>query len=240
MTSPEQRQLDYYASQATAYGNMHEQEGSSHERALEHLIPILRGLSAGSLLDVGAGTGRALRYLREQMPELELAGVEPSKAMIEQAVLKGLPKNIVVEGSGTSLPFPDGAFDVVTAFGVLHHVPQPSKVIAEMARVARRAVFISDGNRFAQGRPLVRGLKTSLAALGLWRAFDWVRTRGKGYMISEGDGLFYSYSVFDSLPNLRAFAKELMLIELETAAPMPRWSGPLLNATSLLVGAIKP
>jgi SAM-dependent methyltransferase len=240
MISPEERQRAYYAEHASAYAASHEGGDSAHDRALEQLVPILRGLSARSLLDVGSGTGRALRYFREHMPELNLAGVEPSPEMIAQAELNGLAANTIVEGTGTSLPFPDASFDVVTAFGVMHHVPVPGQVLAEMARVARRAIFISDGNRYAQGHPLARALKSSLATFGLWRAFDWVRTRGRGYMISKGDGLYYSYSVFDSLPALRRFAKELVLIELETSAHMPRWSGPFFNASTLLVGAVKP
>jgi hypothetical protein len=76
--------------------------------------------------------------------------------------------------------------------------------------------------------------------MGLWPAFDFVRTRGRGYMVSEGDGVFYSYSVFDSLRLLRTWSPELMVCELETAAVIAgRWAGPLCNASSVLIGAMK-
>jgi SAM-dependent methyltransferase len=171
---------------------------------------------------------------------LELFGVEPSSALIQQAVASGIPAGIIREAPGQALPFADDAVDVVTAFGVLHHVSDPSVVIQEMARVARRAIFISDSNRFAQGRPFARFAKVAIAAVRLWRAFDYIRTRGKRYMVSEGDGVFYSYSVFDSLRQLRDFAPELVIVELETARDLAGpWRGPMCNAPTLLVGAIR-
>jgi SAM-dependent methyltransferase len=192
------------------------------------------------VLDVGSGTGVVLRSLAKERPGLTLRGIEPVAALIHQAEEQGLPAGVIQPGSGSALPFEDASIDVVTAFGVLHHVPKPAEVIREMARVARKAVFIADNNRFAQGRPLARYVKVAIHGLGLWPAFELVRTRGKGYMVSEGDGLYYSYSVFDSLSVLRSYAPELMIVELE-AAPVPagRWSGPLCNAPSVLVGAIK-
>jgi hypothetical protein len=47
--------------------------------------------------------------------------------------------------------YADGAFDVVTAFAVLHHVRRHGRVISEMLRVARRAIFISDTNNYGRG-----------------------------------------------------------------------------------------
>ena len=61
--------------------------------------------------------------------------------------------------------------------------------------MARRVVVINDSNRFGQGSWPARLFKLLLYKLGVWRAFNFLRTRGKGYQISEGDGLFYSYSV---------------------------------------------
>lgn len=68
--------------------------------------------------------------------------------------------------------------------------------MSEMLRVAQKAIFISDANNFGQGRFLARTAKQALNALGLWKTVDFIKTKGKGYTISEGDGLAYSYSVF--------------------------------------------
>lgn len=237
----EELQRAYYERTAQDYGAMHEGHDSAHDRALELILPWLSApLAARSLLDVGAGTGRALRFLAARRPELALHGIEPVPALIAQAEAAGLPRGVIQPGSGAALPFADASIDVVTAFGMLHHVPEPARVIRELMRVARKAIFISDSNRFAQGSRLARYTKLSLHALGLWPAYTLLRTRGRGYMVSEGDGLFYSYSVFDDLPLLRTWSPQLMLVELESAAEAAgRWGGPLCNASTVLVGALK-
>ncbi|MFK8844088.1 class I SAM-dependent methyltransferase [Streptomyces sp. Ac-502] len=46
----------------------------------------------------------------------------------------------VVHGDGTSMPFPDGGFDTVVCFTMLHHVPSPDqqdRLFAEARRVLR-------------------------------------------------------------------------------------------------------
>jgi SAM-dependent methyltransferase len=43
----------------------------------------------------------------------------------------------VRQGDATSLDFPDGAFDVVYAFGVLHHIPDAERAVAEIRRVLK-------------------------------------------------------------------------------------------------------
>lgn len=230
----------YYAENAREYDNRHSSERGAHDSALRVVSSLLPMLECGSLLDVGAGTGRAARYLNTQWPSLSVRGVEPIEELIEQAEARGVPAGSIVRGSGERLPFNDGEFDVVTSFGILHHVPEPSLIIAEMLRVAKKAVFISDSNRFGQGRPVARAAKLALAATGLWKAFDLVRTRGKRYMVSEGDGVYYSYSVFDSMPQLRRDSKRLMVVEVEPArSSMGLWSTSLLNASTVLVGAFK-
>jgi hypothetical protein len=65
-------------------------------------------------------------------------------------------------------------------------------------RVAKKAIFLSDSNRFGRGSHTARLLKIALYKTGLWQAARFVQTKGKMYTISEGDGLQYSYSVFDS------------------------------------------
>ena len=65
-----------------------------------------------------------------------------------------------------------------------------------MMRVARKGVSLSDSNIFGQGRSPVRILKLTFYCMGLWKLLKLIQTRGRGYAISEGDGLAYSYSVY--------------------------------------------
>ena len=238
--TPEMMQRRYYEQTAHEYREKHEIHGSAHSKALEFIDAMLPRLGAASVLDVGAGTGRVLSHLSARWPQLTLRGIEPVPALIAEGEKSGLPPGLTTQGSGDALPYADGEIDVVTCFGVLHHVPRPERVIREMMRVARRAVFISDANRFAQGRPLARFAKLALHGLGLWPAFDFIRTRGRGYMTSEGDGVFYSYSVFDSVRLLRSWTPHLQFVELETSPTVVGpWASSICNASTVLVGAIK-
>jgi len=74
------------------------------------------------------------------------------------------------------------------------------------------AVFISDANNFGQGSPIARCVKQTIRALGLWSVADWIKTGGKGYKISEEDGLAYSYSTFDSYPQVRRACRDVHIV----------------------------
>ena len=137
------------------------------------------------------------------MPSLSVAGVEPVKEMREIGYEHGIPREMLIEGDAQQLPFESQSFDIVTAFALLHHVRRPELVIAEMCRVARLAIFVSDSNNFGHGSPFARMIKGVIRGLHLWPAFVHVRTRGRGYDLSEVDGASFSYSVFDSLPQIR-------------------------------------
>jgi ubiquinone/menaquinone biosynthesis C-methylase UbiE len=197
-------QRAYYERTAADYDGMHAAAlDGDHFVALAWLSAIVDMTGARSILDVGTGTGRALRWLRDRHPGLAIRGIEPVEGLRRQAHRAGLGPDVVVDGDATRLPFADDGFDIVCAFGVLHHIRDDEAAVAEMARVARLGVFISDSNNYGQGGRLARRVKQALRALRLWGAADYVNSRGKGHHWSEGDGIYYSYSVFDSLPILR-------------------------------------
>ena len=198
------RQRDYYARTAADYEATHLGSFDEHMLALALFAGVARSLGGASVLDVGAGTGRALRYLADQLPEASLVGIEPVAALREVGHANGLDRNMLIAGSGEDLPFADDSFDFVIETGMLHHVARPDRVVAEMARVARIGVLISDSNKFGQGSHGLRLAKALVDRLGLWRAMIWVTTRGRMAKWSEGDGLYYSYSVFDDLGLLAA------------------------------------
>lgn len=81
-----------------------------------------------------------------------------------------------------------------------------------MLRVARKAIFISDSNNFGQGSFISRSIKQLINSVGLWRVADLIKTKGKGYTISEEDGLAYSYSVFDDYKQIEAGCRSIHLL----------------------------
>lgn len=197
-----QAQRAYYERTASAYDSMHLLEDDEHFRALAWLSDLIGQHRIESLADIGAGTGRALEYLQAQHA-IRYLGIEPVQALRAVGHAKGIAEDVLVDGDALALALPDDSFDIASEFGVLHHIKDHRQAVREMCRVARRGVFLSDSNNFGQGSPLARFVKRSIHRIGLWRAFDWVNTRGKGYHWDEGDGLFYSYSLIDDLPIIR-------------------------------------
>ena len=121
-----------------------------------------------SLLDVGSATGRGLTDFAEGLPGALVCGVEPVAALLAKAQEAGVLQYVpLVRGTGESLPFADGSFDAVCEFSILHHVPNPSKVVSEMLRVARKMIVITDCNRFGQGALLARSTSWDCGGLSI-------------------------------------------------------------------------
>jgi ubiquinone/menaquinone biosynthesis C-methylase UbiE len=232
-------QRRYYTDTAVCYDQMHDHEASENPQTFDLFCAMLRMAGAKTVLEVGAGTGRGIRRLSEAMPDLSICGVEPVTALVGQAKTKsGVSVDAILQAVGERLPFRDRSFDVAFSIGILHHVRQPNLIIREMLRVARRAVIIIDGNRFGQGRWPVRLLKLGLYKAGLWKVVNYLKTRGKGYELTEGDGLAYSYSVYDSFELLASSAEQLIIIPSEPCVPTS-WFHPLLTAPGIVVCAMK-
>lgn len=211
-TEEVQIQQRYYAETAARYDAMHIDQHDEHFFALSFLVGAIDYLDIRSVLDIGSGTGRALQHLKRLRPELKIVGVEPVEALREIGYSKGLAKTELVDGDATSLSFANNEFDLVCEFGVLHHIRHPDQAVAEMLRVSRKAIFISDANNFGQGSAVMRSAKQLINALGLWKLADLIKTKGKGYSITEGDGLAYSYSVFTNYQQIRKQCRNVHLL----------------------------
>ena len=211
MSSEEEINLQrkYYADTAAKYVEMQLSEHDEHQFALAILSAMIEYHGIKSVLDVGSGTGRALRYLKARHPGVRFVGIEPVEALRKVGHAAGLTPAELKDGDINHLDAMDGEFDLVCEFAVLHHGPQPAIAGAEILRVARRAIFISDANNFGQGGKNSRFVKQVINSLGLWSAFNYLRTRGRRYSISEGDGLFYSYSVYNNYAQLRRSCRSL-------------------------------
>jgi ubiquinone/menaquinone biosynthesis C-methylase UbiE len=84
-------------------------------------------------LDVGTGAGALALALAPLVREV--VGLDPVPELLELARARALANTEFVEGDGTALPFPDASFDLAGTHRTLHHVAQPERVLAELARV---------------------------------------------------------------------------------------------------------
>jgi ubiquinone/menaquinone biosynthesis C-methylase UbiE len=232
-------QRKYYTDTAARYEEMHEHECSGDPAHMDFIVSMLRMLQVRTVLDVGTASGRTLRSLKSDIPELFLCGIEPVGALLDEAVVRGNAESgLLIQGKGDALPFADRSFDAVCEFAILHHVADPRIVVGEMLRVARKVVFLSDSNRFGQGPMLLRLVKLFLYKTRLWGAFDYLRTSGKGYRITEGDGLAYSYSVYDSFNQIAQWADRIFVIPTDKTKSAS-WLHPLLTSGTVILCGIR-
>ncbi len=87
------------------------------------------------ILDLGSGPGSVCQLLRAR-------GYAVTPVDVQDVALDPRARPRLYDGC--RLPFADGAFDVTLLLTVLHHTPEPERVLAEAARVARRVIVIED------------------------------------------------------------------------------------------------
>jgi SAM-dependent methyltransferase len=96
-------------------------------------------LPAGAhVLEIGCGAGRLTMQLAER--GLQVDAIDASPGMVEvtaeRARRAGFAESVHVAVADVhTLPFPDGAFDLVVAVGVLPWLHTPASAVLEMARV---------------------------------------------------------------------------------------------------------
>jgi SAM-dependent methyltransferase len=95
--------------------------------AVDWLLPD----GASRVLDLGAGTGKLTRQLRDR--GLDVIAVEPSAGMREE-LARAVPGVAVHAGSAEEIPLPDGSVDAVLVAQAWHWVDR-SRAVPEVARV---------------------------------------------------------------------------------------------------------
>jgi ubiquinone/menaquinone biosynthesis C-methylase UbiE len=232
-------QRDYYARTAATYDGMHDM--GEHHDALRHVAVYMQAIGARSLLDTGCGTGMAMLYLARAMPGLRTHGNDPSEALLRVAQQRHGIHGEQLDCVGSErLPYADGAFDAVVETGMLHHTPEPQRVVAEMLRVAQKAVFISDSNIYGQaGSSLpTRALKLALARAGLLLPLLRRMRGGHEWYYNEADGVGWSYSVFDSYPLVRGACADAIVVPTGSKRRLAD-ACPILFASHCLIAGFK-
>jgi SAM-dependent methyltransferase len=88
--------------------------------------------SPSRVLDVGCGEGRFCRLL--DRPGRRIVGIDPTRALIEAARQRHRGGDYRL-GGAESLPFADGAFDLVVSYLSLIDIERLDPAVAEIARV---------------------------------------------------------------------------------------------------------
>ena len=118
---------------------------------------------SGQLLEVGVGTGLALPHYG---PQFQVTGVDLSPHMLAKAEARARRAGKVVnlhEMDAGHLAFADESFDVVVAMFVLTVVPDPVRVMHELARVTKSGGTVVLVNHFSVDKGLRAAVEKGLA-----------------------------------------------------------------------------
>ncbi|MCU0912065.1 MAG: methyltransferase domain-containing protein [Rhodobacteraceae bacterium] len=144
----------------------------------------------GHVLEVGVGTGLALPLYD---PTVRVTGIDYSAEMLAKAQDKvselELSNVTLHRMDARSLDFPDASFDAVAAMHILSVVPEPERVMAEIARVLKPGGQVVVTNHFARERGVLAWLERVAAPLenllGWHSDFDKARILGEPSLVVD-------------------------------------------------------
>jgi SAM-dependent methyltransferase len=91
------------------------------------------------VLDVACGAAHATEQAAPHVRQV--VGIDLTPALLQVGAQRlrdaGVDNVLLQEGNATALPFVDESFDLVMCRTAIHHMPDPERVVAEMARVCR-------------------------------------------------------------------------------------------------------
>lgn len=173
-----------------------ERAAALEKAALEELLEGFPG--AGTILEVGCGTGHFTRWLHDA--GWMAMGLDLSPAMLKEA--QALDDAPLVQGDAFRLPFADGAFDVTSLITTLEFLERPEAALGEALRVGRQGVLLGVLNRWS-----LLALQRRLTGLFRPTIYD--------------DARFYGLGALTTL--LRAAADDATRVEWLTTL-LPGWA----------------
>jgi len=107
----------------------------SEQERLFTLLPVFPIKAGNSVLDIGTGTGIALKPLLKAVGDAgRVIGLDISSSMVAEA--RKIHPDVQV-GDAHDLPFPPQSFDCVMAFAVIPHLDSPDIFFKQSATVLR-------------------------------------------------------------------------------------------------------
>ena len=146
----------WYEDEKEAYANLYSNEVKGnypyHSINNYNAFRFLDKLKYEKVMSIGGAFGDELLPIIDKIENIII--LEPSEQM-KVEFIKNKPVKYVAPNISGEIPFPDNFFDLITCSGVLHHIPNVSFVVSEIARVLKKGgVFI---------------LREPIVSMGDWR-----------------------------------------------------------------------
>lgn len=121
----------HYNTTANIYNYLY---GEEQKRKFKAVLEIINKTEEGYILDVGCGTGLFIK----EIPDFGglIVGVDCSRNMIQKAKHERKDREVFLCADADNLPFLDRSFDKIFTFTLLQNMPNPSKTLKEICRVA--------------------------------------------------------------------------------------------------------
>ena len=134
----------WYSDEAEGYAQLVPKDHSTyaydyHAWNNYHGYRHLPGAHFKNVLGFGSAFGDELLPIISRIGKITI--VDPSSAFDRDSI-GGAPTTYVRPAPDGRLPFPDNQFDLITCLGALHHIPNVSFIVAELARTLKAGCFM--------------------------------------------------------------------------------------------------
>lgn len=131
--------LEWYKDEEEGYSNLGAKDKDCytygyHALNKSHGFDFLSSDNFQNVLGFGSAYGDEFTPILNQIQQITI--LEPSD-VFKNTSIRGIPVKYVKPSPDGSIPFENNTFDLITCFGVLHHIPNVSKVLSELYRVLK-------------------------------------------------------------------------------------------------------
>lgn len=178
-------------SRIKGYSDYYESDGYTRHNFFfeqKNILSLISKKEKSLILDIGCGTGHLVCPLLDNNT---IVGIDISLDKLNYAKNRGLR---VIHGDGQCLPFRSGSFDVVLCIHVAQLIEDMDRVVAEMARVAKRNcdIIIATLNTTSILRRIFKIVNPNHNVLKMYNIKDIVKILSR-YSLSNIIEIIYDY-----------------------------------------------
>jgi SAM-dependent methyltransferase len=176
-TTQARRRSDYYDDPDFNYADWWQGREYEHEAEVMAIQRLLEGQKFGHAVDVGGGFGRLSVVLADYADKVTLTDSSIQQLDLSKDFLARHPRVDSRLMVASELGFPDASVDLVTMIRVMHHLPDPAGVFAEVSRILRPGgtAIIEAANTMhavSRLRYMMRGERVPAAAVDIGSSGD--------------------------------------------------------------------